>query len=85
MSALVPCAVMRILGVDPGSRVCGYGVVESAGAAGQVAGRRRADRALPEYRYIECGVLTARASAPMERSEERRVGKECRSRWSPYH
>src|SRR5256886_8165101 len=23
--------------------------------------------------------------APHERSEERRVGKECRSRWSPYH
>ena len=22
---------------------------------------------------------------PYERSEERRVGKECRSRWSPYH
>src|SRR5258706_9804603 len=22
---------------------------------------------------------------PTERSEERRVGKECRSRWSPYH
>ena len=21
----------------------------------------------------------------MQRSEERRVGKECRSRWSPYH
>src|SRR2546429_1939011 len=28
------------------------------------------------------GPLTA---APNERSEERRVGKECRSRWSPYH
>ena len=30
-----------------------------------------------------------RATAPTgwieERSEERRVGKECRSRWSPYH
>src|SRR3989454_9621209 len=26
--------------------------------------------------------LTARVNA---RSEERRVGKECRSRWSPYH
>ena len=26
--------------------------------------------------------LTARAAV---RSEERRVGKECRSRWSPYH
>ena len=24
-------------------------------------------------------------SASMRRSEERRVGKECRSRWSPYH
>ena len=22
---------------------------------------------------------------PLLRSEERRVGKECRSRWSPYH
>ena len=22
---------------------------------------------------------------PFQRSEERRVGKECRSRWSPYH
>src|SRR2546426_8335008 len=26
-----------------------------------------------------------RATAWAERSEERRVGKECRSRWSPYH
>src|SRR6185437_2798907 len=25
------------------------------------------------------------ASPPFNRSEERRVGKECRSRWSPYH
>ena len=24
-------------------------------------------------------------NAPVARSEERRVGKECRSRWSPYH
>src|SRR3712207_8665539 len=26
-----------------------------------------------------------RASGTSRRSEERRVGKECRSRWSPYH
>src|SRR2546426_9922573 len=26
-----------------------------------------------------------RTECPRERSEERRVGKECRSRWSPYH
>ena len=25
------------------------------------------------------------SSGAAERSEERRVGKECRSRWSPYH
>src|SRR2546422_10649461 len=25
------------------------------------------------------------AGLPADRSEERRVGKECRSRWSPYH
>src|ERR1041384_3242851 len=25
------------------------------------------------------------ANSPRDRSEERRVGKECRSRWSPYH
>ena len=24
-------------------------------------------------------------NGPVPRSEERRVGKECRSRWSPYH
>ena len=24
-------------------------------------------------------------ASPASRSEERRVGKECRSRWSPYH
>ena len=29
--------------------------------------------------------LPAFAASPTARSEERRVGKECRSRWSPYH
>ena len=28
---------------------------------------------------------TCSQALPAERSEERRVGKECRSRWSPYH
>src|SRR2546423_1234445 len=30
-------------------------------------------------------VMIAKKEAPEPRSEERRVGKECRSRWSPYH
>jgi len=31
------------------------------------------------------GVITNAGAAHLERSEERRVGKECRSRWSPDH
>src|SRR2546427_12861183 len=35
---------------------------------------------------MEQGVaLLHAAAAKGDRSEERRVGKECRSRWSPYH
>ena len=30
-------------------------------------------------------LLVKRADNGTTRSEERRVGKECRSRWSPYH
>ena len=30
-------------------------------------------------------INTAQVSYSTLRSEERRVGKECRSRWSPYH
>src|SRR2546422_6382725 len=35
----------------------------------------------------QCGAPPSSRSvvAPVSRSEERRVGKECRSRWSPYH
>src|SRR5260221_6176553 len=30
-------------------------------------------------------IVDEKATVSPERSEERRVGKECRSRWSPYH
>jgi crossover junction endodeoxyribonuclease RuvC len=43
---------VRILGVDPGSRILGYGVVE-------IAGR--------DCRYVECGVLTGGRDPRMER------------------
>ena len=32
-----------------------------------------------------CGMTAAMYYILSYRSEERRVGKECRSRWSPYH
>ena len=40
-------------------------------------------------KYISTGLPEKgnkrKAEAELVRSEERRVGKECRSRWSPYH
>src|SRR2546426_9984861 len=38
-----------------------------------------------EILYEDADVLVVNKPAGMTRSEERRVGKECRSRWSPYH
>ena len=39
------------------------------------------------YEVVELNVsdLADKSGASDARSEERRVGKECRSRWSPYH
>jgi crossover junction endodeoxyribonuclease RuvC len=45
--------VHRILGIDPGSRYCGYGVVERVGAG--------------RVRYVECGVLEPERTAPLAR------------------
>ena len=35
--------------------------------------------------YVGCGERGNEMTDVVLRSEERRVGKECRSRWSPYH
>ena len=48
---------------------------------------------LEEYAHLMVGVAGSGnmnfgkhyCQAAIDRSEERRVGKECRSRWSPYH
>ena len=40
---------------------------------------------LPILRVKTDSLRTAIQLQHIERSEERRVGKECRSRWSPYH
>src|SRR2546430_11429960 len=46
----------------------------------QLWGLRHAASAIHEHGEGKCPRRQA-----AERSEERRVGKECRSRWSPYH
>ena len=43
-----------------------------------------------KYTALSAGKVQNTSSVPAKlildvRSEERRVGKECRSRWSPYH
>ena len=40
---------------------------------------------VPEPRLLQIQPWDASLLKAIERSEERRVGKECRSRWSPYH
>ena len=39
----------------------------------------------PHTLVIACSDSRVDPSIILNRSEERRVGKECRSRWSPYH
>ena len=41
--------------------------------------------ALMDARSIAATAANGGVLTPATRSEERRVGKECRSRWSPYH
>ena len=41
---------------------------------------------LEEYGIVDSvKLIVDRDTRRSKRSEERRVGKECRSRWSPYH
>src|SRR5260370_11218213 len=42
-------------------------------------------RALVANQYVREARSALLPNAYLSRSEERRVGKECRSRWSPYH
>jgi len=51
-----------------------------------VTTRRSAEIALQELNAtLAARIAEAVAESVRDRSEERRVGKECRSRWSPYH
>ena len=62
----------------------GFGLAITAGGLVQAL-HRVAARSAPTYAALITAVRDSAVVAPDERSEERRVGKECRSRWSPYH
>src|SRR2546430_5823930 len=51
----------------------------------RIAGTALEPLAMLDVAQLSERALDARSAINSERSEERRVGKECRSRWSPYH
>src|SRR5688572_31646758 len=53
--------------------------------AGQWLQFRNLDAVHPDRKLYKIYTDRLRDAMIRERSEERRVGKECRSRWSPYH
>ena len=71
-----------------------YKVLESTGYNGYILkdapvkvmqfGEGNFLRAFVDY-FIDIANEKAGFNGKVKRSEERRVGKECRSRWSPYH
>ena len=63
-------------------------LVSGMHCAGCAAKVERAVEGLEGVERVELNLLTGKMTVLFEkpdRSEERRVGKECRSRWSPYH
>ena len=59
-------------------------VAVAAPAAGGAAAGGKAEEKT-EFTVVLTAVGDNKVNVIKARSEERRVGKECRSRWSPYH
>src|SRR4051812_49940948 len=73
---------------DWSSDVCSSDL-DTARSTLAAAATRNPDKVVAARYYQGLAALragnTAQATEDFTRSEERRVGKECRSRWSPYH
>ena len=70
------------------------GVTEDFHGVGELVAIGTGDAVFGAINGTDCIMITDGAAEPADndglvttfrRSEERRVGKECRSRWSPYH
>src|ERR1041385_3390842 len=73
LTTVVSTAVPGQCVIDAGSKTLSSDQTVGSGTYGHFVGRNWTLRKLNEEH------------GSVERSEERRVGKECRSRWSPYH
>src|SRR5256885_7142345 len=90
---LSPNAKLNVAGIGIGSRG-GADVGEVAGLGHNIVAvcdvdEKYAAKEFAKYpdakRFKDYRVMLDKMGKEIERSEERRVGKECRSRWSPYH
>ncbi len=72
----------EILASDWSSDVCSS---DLPGTGEYVIGMPLIDKAVLLLSNGKELTIEATPNRPQQRSEERRVGKECRSRWSPYH
>ena len=93
----VACQLVDLVQKHQGVRALGrdHGVDDLAGHRADVGAAVAADLGLiPHAAEADADILAVQAFgdgagdaglADTRRSEERRVGKECRSRWSPYH
>ena len=81
----VPAAAYRLPAADTALRpyLLPEPLIQSGDARVRAQARQLAGRERDPARVAER--LTHWVYGHVERSEERRVGKECRSRWSPYH
>src|SRR3712207_8338225 len=86
---------IRDIGVT-GVQTCALPILRGDRVVGALQDERRRAHALEVLSVVgeerrtgeggrDLGVGAAEAVRQLLRSEERRVGKECRSRWSPYH
>src|SRR2546426_7117463 len=77
-------SMVRILPGDPAFLILGDRATdEKAAELREQLGLNRP--ALEQYWMFVSGFARGDMGQSLLRSEERRVGKECRSRWSPYH
>ena len=76
--------LLQRVDVVPVSLVVAQAANESAWGKSRFA--REGNNLFGIWCYTEgCGIVPKLRKDEAKRSEERRVGKECRSRWSPYH